>query len=299
MRGMAGVSSLDEVGAAVTQLGASPSKLDPQSLEAERLRLTRLAADLERQRAELHARQNAVIRAVSHEFRTPLSIVRGVVSSLADASIPDAVRMNLLTALARNATRLETLIDSVLAAAEGSPVDRDPIERIIDLPSTCTTVIEQLARRRAAERVSTDMAANARQIVSHDGDLTLALRCIIENALKFSEDEVVLISHRADATLRIDVIDRGPGLPDVMLDQPVEAFRQGDSRDARSHGGLGIGLYTADKVVHRLGGKMLLERLPEIGSRVSIILPQRRETDAPGPSMRPRNAAERVQAREA
>lgn len=254
------------------------------TLRDEHAREARL---IERER-ELASQRALLIQSISHEFRTPLTVINGVATALAqhEELVAPAAR-GLVGSLERAADRLGDLISVVLVASE--TVDRDLREHgsAVDIPDLVEEVATTLSTR-GGERVHLTTDPDATTLVTERSQLRLALRCVLDNALKFSgADRPVDVTARRDGRdVVIEVCDRGPGISPEEADRAFRPFAQRDTETASVEGGLGMGLFASRRLVERLGG--VLELLPRSGGGlvVRMRLPQRRESD---PRDRPRN----------
>lgn len=260
--------------------------------------------DLNDRERELAQQRGALVQVVSHELRTPLTVIRGGVDTLCahpEAVAPDYAQ--LLRATARATRRLEAQLAVVLAASDalgaeqaaGARAVEDDVRVEVDVavsgevPDEAVPVVLRELIRDAAASVSNELPrrlvgqlpADA-VVVTVEADLWLALRCLLDNAAKFSPDgapiEVAYV--RDDAEVSISVSDHGGGLPAGFSERAAFApFTPGDTSLVRPHAGLGMGLYTARQLVRRLGGELELDSSVE-GVTASIHLPQPIDGDA-------------------
>jgi signal transduction histidine kinase len=107
------------------------------------------------------------------------------------------------------------------------------------------------------------------------------LHHLVDNALKYSDGEVVIeLTDRGDE-LEIAVIDKGPGIFSGDVPRLFERFFQLDGASTRAHGGTGIGLYVSRRLVEAHGGKIWCESRLGVGSRFAFTLPRWREVETP------------------
>lgn len=102
-----------------------------------------------------------------------------------------------------------------------------------------------------------------------------ALAALVGNAAKFTEAGAIAIRLAEDGTdgLRIEVVDTGPGIPAALHARIWEGFSQGEGGLARRHGGIGLGLPLARRMVEALGGRATLDSAPSEGARFTLVLP--------------------------
>jgi signal transduction histidine kinase len=130
---------------------------------------------------------------------------------------------------------------------------------------------------RKRQRLSMDLPAACQYVLADDQRLHQVLSHLVENAIKFSQDEQpILVRARpyGEDFVRIDVVDEGIGIEPKDVDVIFEDFRQLDSSFTRQYGGAGIGLAIAKHLVELQGGMIWVESEPGRGSTFSFILPR-------------------------
>ena len=215
---------------------------------------------LTRELQELNRTKSELIQILSHELFTPITTIQGFAMTVAEHGTqlqPDEVR-ELVEGVSRASGRIRRLIGNLAAAAR---LEREGVE-----VSTRPVVVGELIRHATSEfphhlhRLEVpDDGSELRRRAWADLDLGVrALVVVLENALAFSPDtEPVQIGFRlVGSELEVHVSDRGPGVPDDKREEIFEAFTQTDSSSTRTHEGLGIGLYLAQRIMRAHGGSI-------------------------------------------
>jgi signal transduction histidine kinase len=231
-------------------------------------------AELAKREAELAAHKAAMISAVSHEFRTPLSVLLGSSKMLlARRHDWSDVERTLLEGISGSARRLNELVAAVLAVAEGPLEEEDPELRDVSMHEIVSAVVTG-TDPRDADRVTLSIGD---EIVHTDPPILEALlRQLLHNALRFDpgRSAVEIVTRREEeGRLLIVVADRGPGLDSQFLSKAFEPFTQQDASTTRSSGGLGIGLFVARRLAEYLGGDLELRRRPGGGTEACVSVP--------------------------
>lgn len=246
----------------------------------------RQAVALAEQEKRLVYQRSALIQTVSHEFRTPLTILHGGIQTLDRRQDEIGERLRpLIASLARAERRLDEMVSVVLATAEAMDASQRLTTEPVSVVGLVDAVTASLDRPDAARRVITDVAPDAQVVVTVPGYLQLALRCVIDNALRFSPADrpVTVTATRTTGAVTIAVHDEGPGIHEGFLEEAFGPFTQGDPSSQRAHGGLGIGLFTARRIVDRLGGSIRIDPTDDqVGTSVEIVVPQQRHSDTAG-----------------
>lgn len=238
-----------------------------------RAALAREAVIAERERA-LAEQQSAILECVSHEFRTPLTVMSGALQTLTDPAL-DPTLVPRFLGMATDATRrLEGLVAVVVAAAgeQTGAVTAGPQE--VETAHLCTTAVADLPDRESIERVRLDASPSRTRLGGDPRLLQFAIRAVTENALRFSDDVPVDVQCEVGpSTLVVTIADRGPGVPAEIGAQVFAPFRRGSPSAGTRPGGLGLGLYAARAAVERLGGTMDLQPRAGGGTVVTIRVP--------------------------
>ena len=212
------------------------------------------------------------VAVIGHELRTPLTVMKGYVHTLVKRhdTLSEEKRAQALGAVQQNLIRLERLIEDLLFI---SSVEQRRCK--VDLES-CD--IAALLSERAEERVTVRMPRRPVEMLVDQPKLDQVVHHLLDNALKYSEGQVVLELADQGDEVEVSVTDSGPGIYSGDIPQLFERFRQLDGTSTRQHGGVGIGLYLSRRVVEALGGRIWCDSRLGVGSRFAFTLPK----DGPG-----------------
>ncbi|MGY6025038.1 ATP-binding protein [Streptomyces spinosirectus] len=198
--------------------------------------------------------QRRLVQDAGHELRTPLTSLRTNISLLRRIDeLPPAAREELVADLGQEARELTDLVNELVDLAAGQS-DTEPPQRV-DLADIAEDVAG-LARRRTGHevrvRASGDTTADGRP-----GMLQRAISNLVENAAKFDRDgtgpiEISVSGPARPGTVRVEVLDRGPGIADCDLIRIFDRFYR--AADARSLPGSGLGLSIVREVATAHGG---------------------------------------------
>jgi two-component system sensor histidine kinase KdpD len=236
-------------------------------LEYHRLReRDERAANLER----AEATSTALLRAVSHDLRTPLATMRTAVDGLLASGVSDADREELLASLDASAEQLERLIDDLLDLSRLQSGLIHPVLRTRSLDEVLPLAVA--GHEPGLVRLEVDEPA---PLVSTDaGLLERVVANLVDNAVRHSAGTPVrVLAHVLPDTVEVIVVDRGPGIPPEQRGRMFEPFqRLGDT----SSGGLGLGLAVARGLTEALGGTLSAEDTPGGGLTMVLALPRAR-----------------------
>ncbi|MET8044181.1 SpoIIE family protein phosphatase [Micromonospora sp. NPDC005215] len=239
-----------------------------RAYEQERARAAELAA--------LDLAKTNFFANVSHEFRTPLTLVLGPLEDmLADPKLP-AAETDRLTKMHRNALRLLKLVNTVLdfsrlesgrLAARYQPTDL--ASYTARLASTFRSATD-----RAGLRLVVDCPPlPAPVFVDRDMWEKIVLN-LVSNAVKFTFDGEIRVRIRAvDGAARLEVTDTGIGILPDELPHVFERFHRVAGARARTHEGTGIGLALVRELVEMHGGEVGLTSRVDEGSTFTVTVP--------------------------
>ena len=223
---------------------------------------------------------------MSHEFRTPLNAIIGFSTLIRSGACddPDHIR-EYAAAIEIAGQQLYTMLSGILELAALDNEQVSLSEDAIDLAVMLGCSIEGVMSHAAAAEITVSAAIPA-DLPRLRGDrrrLRQVFDQILCNAVKFTPAKGrVRVTVDLNSSLVIAVTDTGIGMTENDLDRALSAFERVDGRLASRHGGAGIGLPLAARLIELHGGRISLESAPGIGTKVSIILPLDRlvsETD--------------------
>ena len=241
---------------------------------------TRLVADLEHARvtSETERLRSALLSSVSHDLRSPLAAMIGGAESLRHygEAMGKEDRDALLETIHLEGERLDRYIQNLLDMTRlghgGLSLNRD----WIGVDELIGSAVTRLQRYQPGLRFDRRIAPDLAPLWVHPALLEQALFNVLENAAKFSppDDVIVVEASDVDGQLRIDVIDRGPGIPDEERQRIFDMFFSVERGD-RGRQGTGLGLAITQGMVGAHGGSV--DALPGRdgkGTTIRITLPR-------------------------
>jgi signal transduction histidine kinase/CheY-like chemotaxis protein len=238
-------------------------------------------AALEGAAAAAEARAKAkeeLFAAVTHELRTPLSGVLGL-AQLLDKTALSAEQRDYVAAIEESGRHLLGLVEDMLDAAKLAAGDASLAPHDVDPRALVESVAGLIAPRARAKGLEVAVVIDPtvpRRVVADAGRLRQVLLNLAGNAVKFTETggvALVLAAERveaAEATLRFEVRDTGPGVGEADRARIFDAYVQGDQSAARKAEGAGLGLSIARAIVEAMKGEIGLDSAPGDGSRFFV-----------------------------
>ncbi|TVP81828.1 MAG: response regulator [Puniceicoccaceae bacterium] len=245
-------------------------------LEAEReLRRAKSSAE------EAHRLQQHFLTNLSHEFKTPLTLIRGPLETLAaDPQTTDTERRTLGLVF-RNIDRLDALLTELIDLAR---IEAGAFALHANLHDLCLFVrrqVEHFSEFALAKEIRIQLEAPDLCPVFFDATkLDKVLMNLLGNAIKFSPPNTTIrvkvtigADGAGDGKVDVSVSDEGPGMDETTRARVFERFFQGDAGLERGHEGMGIGMAIAREMIEMHGGDLSVESEIGLGSTFIFSLP--------------------------
>ncbi|WP_159943131.1 MULTISPECIES: ATP-binding protein [unclassified Nocardiopsis] len=205
--------------------------------------------------------RTALLAAVSHDLRTPLTSIKASLSSLraTDIMLSDEDREDLLETVEESTDRLNRLIDNLLDMSRVHTDNVRPKLRAVGLEEVVPAALLGLVN----EAVTVDVPDHLPRVLADAGLLERSVANVISNAVRYNPDPRVPVLVAASAhgdSVQLRVVDRGPGVSDEGKQRMFEAFQR--LGDAPQGTGVGLGLAVARGFVEAMHGSLDPEDTP-------------------------------------
>ena len=240
---------------------------------------SRKAQEVEAKRAD-RARSDFLSN-MSHEFRTPLNGIMGMVT-LARLKSGDPRVKEYLDHASRSADQLLDLVNNALDLSEIRTGHIAVNKRSFSLPGlvqSCVEPYKALALDKGLEVSSTIGTDAAQDLSGDDGHLRHVLMNLLDNAVKFTEKgrvevlvEALSSANRSPVRMRFQIRDTGIGIPEQKLESIFESFPFAGSSHHTKFGGAGMGLAIAKQLIELMNGTLEVESLEGQGSTFRFVL---------------------------
>jgi signal transduction histidine kinase len=229
---------------------------------------------------ELDLLRREYLRNVSHEFRTPLTVIRGYAEYLLGAEELDPERLReVATVLLDSTDRVIGLVDTLIDVGRLEQVaarDALPTESV-DLAQLARSAAEAVRAAAEKKQLELELILPDRPLwVRGDGSLLLQmLRKLLDNAIKYSgpASRVTVHGRCEDGRRLLQVEDRGAGIPRDHLPRIFDKFYMVDGGLARRAPGTGVGLYLVREIVRLHQGTVEVTSEVGAGSCFTVQLP--------------------------
>ena len=221
--------------------------------------------------------QREMIHAVSHELRTPVARIRFGIQMIEDF-VDDKTVTKQLKGIDSDIQELNELIDEILTYArleQGGP--------ILDFQTTnVKDIVQQIVseQTRIHQRISIEaniQTASSKAVVSEVEPRYIhrSMQNLVGNAARYAKSRVLINASFGDETIRIDVEDDGPGVPEEDWERIFTPFARLDDSRTRSSGGYGLGLSIVRRILYWHGGQAFVGKSPLGGAKFSLVWPRK------------------------
>jgi signal transduction histidine kinase len=223
---------------------------------------------------------------VSHEFRAPLTNMRGALELMGDtcpAVNPTCTHM--MGIVHEQASRLGRMVEDVLNISRIETGGLVLHSKRVDFERARDQVLAEFAARDHGHRFRKADGRPGPRLWADPDRLHEVLTNLIDNAVKYSPrgNEIVITGEARERTGVISVVDSGPGIPSQEKSQIFEKFHRIDGGDSKETYGYGLGLYLCRRLVEAMEGRIWVESGEGQGSAFRFELPLAPEGAADGP----------------
>ena len=228
---------------------------------------------------------------VSHEVRTPLTVLIGFVETLQTLQLDEQERTHYLGLMAQQAARMQSVVSDLLTLSrlEGSPPPgrggQVPVQALLaHCQQEATALSSVLGRNHTIVFPSAQQMAATGSILGAQTELQSAMSNLLGNAVRYTpaggtitvswtvlQEAVSARGPVGDAEFAVR--DSGPGIASEHIPRLTERFYRVDRSRSRETGGTGLGLAIVKHVMQRHGGKLRIESQPGQGSTFALVLP--------------------------
>ena len=214
---------------------------------------------------------------VSHELKTPLTVIQGFADTLADEELPDETRRRFAGTVRTNAQRMHRIVDDLLDLSRIESGGWVPNPRVNDLEAAATDAMHALQNAAAARGVALEVALDPRAATAYADPTALRqiLANLAENAVRYTPagGSATIISEPDDGGVWVGVRDTGVGIAAEHLPRIFERFYRVDPGRSREEGGTGLGLAIVRHLAEAHGGRTRADSAPGAGTTIEVFFP--------------------------
>ncbi|HET8976673.1 MAG TPA: ATP-binding protein [Solirubrobacteraceae bacterium] len=224
--------------------------------------------------------KTALLRAVSHDLRTPLTAMVAAGHALGAGSLSDQERAELSAAVVDEGTRLAGLVDNLLALSRLQAGTATPHSDWVSIEDLVSAAAEGLRGEPVDLRLTVD--PDVPEIRADAAQLERAFANLLENAARYGSGQPIVVhARRAGGRVLVSVVDQGPGIDAAEQERIFEPFYRGRGAAARARTGSGLGLAIVKGFVEANGGTITVQSLPGQGTSFIVGLPVAERSGSP------------------
>ena len=230
------------------------------------------------ERKAVEQMKSEFISVASHEMRTPLTSIHGVIKLLCANRLGELSEKGKVMAdmALRNSDRLVRLVSDILDL-ERMESGRDEFTKI-----NCNSIkliqqaIDTVSSMAQLQQITLETNAKSLEFLGDRDRLTQALTNLLSNAIKFSppDSKVAIAASNQDDNILFSVTDKGRGIPADKLETIFERFQQVDASDSRKKGGTGLGLAICRHIIEQHEGRIWVDSTYGTGSTFFFTVPR-------------------------
>ncbi|MGA1693520.1 MAG: phosphate regulon sensor histidine kinase PhoR [Burkholderiaceae bacterium] len=244
--------------------------------EREQLLLTRDVTEV----LKLETTRRDFVVNVSHELKTPLTVISGFVETLQELPLDKNQRTDILETIRTQAQRMQRLIEDLLVLSRIESDKTPPGEDHLDMRKA----LEQLAQdadhlSRGKHQIALAQPLSPDLLIGDEQELASAFGNLVSNAIRYTPAHgTITLSWRRNEEGQgvFEVRDTGPGIEPEHIGRLTERFYRVDKGRSRSTGGTGLGLAIVKHIASRHNAHLRIESALGQGSRFALVFPTQR-----------------------
>jgi two-component system phosphate regulon sensor histidine kinase PhoR len=220
---------------------------------------------------------------VSHEMRTPLTVISGYLETIRDNidAFPPKWHRAIET-MSQQSCRMEALISDLLLLARVETSEKHTTEDIVDVPVLLKQIRQDAIALSGDKQQLIELAMESDTLMLGDAQqLRSALSNLVFNAVKYTQTKgrIMLRWWLDEAGIHFSVKDNGRGFDPIHIPRLTERFYRVDPSRNSSEGGTGLGLAIVKHVMRNHDGELHITSLPDVGSEFTCHFPLSRKID--------------------
>lgn len=214
---------------------------------------------------------------VSHELKTPLTVLQGYLEMLDDASgMPAEMHRKAVRDMNAQSTRMRNLVDQLLSLSRMDITRGDIFDRVVDVPKLLNTIqadAERLNSERGHELV---FEISSEKLYGHEDEMRSVLSNLVTNAIHYTQPggRIVVRWRPVNQQMEFSVSDNGPGIPAEHIPRLTERFYRIDKDRNSKTGGSGLGLAIVQQALEHHHCRLNIDSVVGRGSTFSFRAPE-------------------------
>ncbi len=227
---------------------------------------------------EMDSFQKKFISNVSHDFRSPLTSIKGYLEAISDGTIPPEMTQKYINIILFETERLTKLTNNLLALNDMDPKSVHLDITPFDINNIIKHTLETFEGTCKNKKISFDLTFSSKQLVVN-GDMSKIQQIIynlVDNAIKFSSNnsKIYISAQEKGEKVFISVKDTGCGIPKESLGKIWDRFYKSDSSRGKDKKGSGLGLAIVKEIIYAHGENIDVISTVDVGTEFIFSLPK-------------------------
>ncbi len=220
--------------------------------------------------------KSSIITNVSHELKTPITIIKGVIDILLN-EVSEKEHYELLKVAKKGIIRLSKIIEDLITIAKITKGDYEITPILFGIKEIINETLAEKNNLLKEKNIKVKLNVEDVKVYADQNLIKHMLMNLLDNAIKFNKKngEIYINAYEEDGYVIISIKDTGIGIPKDKIDKIFEPFFQVDPSIRRKYGGTGLGLAIVKRIVDLHGGKIEVKSVLGKGSEFIIKIPKR------------------------
>ncbi|NLL70904.1 MAG: HAMP domain-containing histidine kinase [Epulopiscium sp.] len=227
--------------------------------------------------SQLEELRKGFLANISHDFRSPLTSIKGFIQAILDGTIPTEYQEKYLTIVLEETERLTKLTNEILDLTYMESENMDLEKSNFDLHALIRQMVMQFEQRIKDKQIDFKLVLQQEVLwVYGDSDkIKRVLYNLIDNAIKFvnEKDQIVIDTSIHGNKAYISIQDTGPGMSKEELQHIWDRFHKGDRSRGKDKKGTGLGLSIVKQIIKHHGEEVFVESEEDVGTTFVFTLP--------------------------
>jgi signal transduction histidine kinase len=214
---------------------------------------------------------------VSHELKTPLTVIGGFAETIAEPDLPSAQRESFAQTIVANVRRMQRIVDDLLDLSRIESGGWVPAPMRLDVALAAADVASSFRAAASAKGVTIDVDVSPDATLAHADPTAVrqVLVNLVDNAIRYTPagGHVTLFSERDGEGVWIGVRDTGIGIAPEHVSRVFERFYRVDPARSREAGGTGLGLSIVRHLAEAHGGRVRADSVVGRGTTIAALFP--------------------------
>ncbi|MCX7759032.1 MAG: HAMP domain-containing histidine kinase [bacterium] len=217
-----------------------------------------------------------ILNTLSHELKTPLTIIKGYVQYVMKSLPEKNALMNIMSVILNETYRLEEIISELIEVSKfysNSVIIKKDIFSVNSLVNMVINKFEPKIKSKGVS-MSVEIQNNDFEIVADFEKMKYVISELIENSIKYGKDKIFLRCFEDTEGFYFEIADNGKGMSKEIIKNLFNLFIRTENELNRKIYGLGVGLFLVKKIVEAHGGEVYIKSKINRGTKVTIFIPR-------------------------